>query len=417
MIMDFDPCFDRLLLCFLRIMVKKKVVGQVAGKQPVAEPENDQEGLVGETPVIPPIAEATVPLDVPVTGGLIHQLIQTVKSIPPLVSSREKGEFSRKCKAFKDLGGLQFDGTGGVIKAEEWFKKCEKIFKLMELSPEEKVDLATHHLIDAALNWWNNFFVSLGEKVCTWDMFETAYRLKYFPASDVRVLAREFNNLEQGNMSVTEYMAQFDRLSKYAPHLVSSTKLKKEKFVDGLNYALKDRLAFAVRTMDMDALLDLALTHERNYLEFVERKKGIASSSADSFSKGKRMLEVDSVQSSRVQQRGRYVPHHSGVPVTTPVAQGVERARNVRFCYRCGRPGHRVRDCRSRTTVPGWVEREISVQNPRHDLPIVVAPSAPIRAPVLAAISTPRNVAFPSFYGGSSSRVRLPGPRDTTGTI
>ncbi|MQL69461.1 hypothetical protein Taro_001769 [Colocasia esculenta] len=46
--------------------------------------------------------------------------------------------------------------------------------------------------------------------------------------------ANEFAGLKQLRMSVSEYEAQFARLSKYAPHLISTEKLKAKRFMNGL---------------------------------------------------------------------------------------------------------------------------------------------------------------------------------------
>ncbi|XP_038976892.1 uncharacterized protein LOC120107612 [Phoenix dactylifera] len=48
----------------------------------------------------------------------------------------------------------------------------------------------------------------------TWQRFRTAFYSKYFPSSRLRELEREFLNLNQGTMTVDEYEAEFDRLSR-----------------------------------------------------------------------------------------------------------------------------------------------------------------------------------------------------------
>ena len=48
-------------------------------------------------------------------------------------------------------------------------------------------------------------------------------------------MRREFHNLKQRQMSVTEYQKEFTRLSKYAPKMLVTEDEKCRKFEDGLN--------------------------------------------------------------------------------------------------------------------------------------------------------------------------------------
>ena len=48
-------------------------------------------------------------------------------------------------------------------------------------------------------------------------------------------MRREFHNLKQRQLSVTEYLREFTRLSKYAPEMLVTEEEKCCKFEDGLN--------------------------------------------------------------------------------------------------------------------------------------------------------------------------------------
>ena len=49
-----------------------------------------------------------------------------------------------------------------------------------------------------------------------------AFRNKYMPAAYRNAKVKEFTNLRQGTMTVSEYEVKFDRLSRYAMHLVAT---------------------------------------------------------------------------------------------------------------------------------------------------------------------------------------------------
>ena len=53
------------------------------------------------------------------------------------------------------------------------------------------------------------------EKV-TWEFFQEEFQKKYISERFVEQKRKEFLELKQGNMTVTEYEREFVRLSKYA---------------------------------------------------------------------------------------------------------------------------------------------------------------------------------------------------------
>ncbi|MQL67943.1 hypothetical protein Taro_000216, partial [Colocasia esculenta] len=65
-----------------------------------------------------------------------------------------------------------------------------------------------------------------------WEALTDAARELYHGAGEKKV--NEFAGLKQLRMSVSEYEAQFAWLSKYAPHLISTEKLKAKRFMNGL---------------------------------------------------------------------------------------------------------------------------------------------------------------------------------------
>jgi hypothetical protein len=58
----------------------------------------------------------------------------------------------------------------------------------------------------------------------------------------IKLKKKEFQDLNQGFMSVNEYVTKFTELSRYAPHEVDTDETKQECFLnDGLAYALEAR--------------------------------------------------------------------------------------------------------------------------------------------------------------------------------
>ena len=54
----------------------------------------------------------------------------------------------------------------------------------------------------------------------TWEFFLVEFRQQYVGRIYLSNMRREFHNLKQRQMSVTEYQREFIRLSKYAPKMI-----------------------------------------------------------------------------------------------------------------------------------------------------------------------------------------------------
>jgi hypothetical protein len=62
----------------------------------------------------------------------------------------------------------------------------------------------------------------------------------------MKLKKREFEDLKQGSMTVSEYATRFIQLSRYAPNNVDTDEKKQDYFLNGLN----DRLAYALEAHD-----------------------------------------------------------------------------------------------------------------------------------------------------------------------
>ena len=76
------------------------------------------------------------------------------------------------------------------------------------------------------------------EKI-TWEFFQEEFRKKYISQRFVDQKRKEFLELKQGKMSVTDYEREFVQLSKYARECVSTEAIMSKRFEDGLNEDIK----------------------------------------------------------------------------------------------------------------------------------------------------------------------------------
>ena len=151
----------------------------------------------------------------------------------------------------------------------------ERKLIIAQCSNREKVLYAPHYLTGAAASWWENFLhMHPSENDITWEELKEGFRGAHIPRSIMQIKKREFDDLKQRTMTVTEYNSQFTLLSRYANEEHMTENKKMEKFLDGLAPALKCQLV-AHTFPDFKTLVDKAITleNERRSLEDFRKRK------------------------------------------------------------------------------------------------------------------------------------------------
>ncbi|TYK05231.1 gag-protease polyprotein [Cucumis melo var. makuwa] len=137
----------------------------------------------------------------------------------------------------------------------------------MKCPEDQKVQCAVFFLVDRGTAWWETSERMLGGDVSkiTWEQFKENFYVKFFSANVKHAKLQEFLNLEQGDMTVEQYDAEFDMLSRFALDVVRDEAARIEKFVRGLRLDLQGIVRALRPATHVDALriaLDLSL-HER----------------------------------------------------------------------------------------------------------------------------------------------------------
>ncbi|KAE8693084.1 UDP-Glycosyltransferase superfamily protein isoform 1 [Hibiscus syriacus] len=121
-------------------------------------------------------------------------------------------------------GVVPFEGitSGPPTDAEYWLEDTERIMDEIDLGPEKKLKGALTMLKKETFRWWQSISGSIPRNQLTWDLFKTRFRSRYIGERYLQERRQEFQNLEQGNMSVMDYEVEFIRLSRYAHGLVDT---------------------------------------------------------------------------------------------------------------------------------------------------------------------------------------------------
>src|SRR5438270_6315421 len=124
-------------------------------------------------------------------------------------------------KEFMRYKPPEFDGRMDPLAAEDWLRKTEKILNTMRITnDDDRIRLASHQLDSEADQWWQDKKETVNLEGMTWQGFKTLFLDKYFPSTEREKKEEEFRTLEQGNMTIDQYLAVFTRLARYFSELV-----------------------------------------------------------------------------------------------------------------------------------------------------------------------------------------------------
>jgi hypothetical protein len=122
--------------------------------------------------------------------------------------------------------------------------------------------LASHQLIGPTADWWDAYMEAHEEpNSINQNEFKAVFPSHHVPHRIMKLKKKEFQDLKQGSMTVSEYVTHFTQLSRYAPNDVDTDEKKQKCFLNGLN----DGLAYALEARDFEnfhAMVNKALVLE-----------------------------------------------------------------------------------------------------------------------------------------------------------
>jgi hypothetical protein len=158
------------------------------------------------------------------------------------------------------------------MDANDWLKRVEKKLQVVQCNNREKVLFVPHQLVGPAVDWWDAYVEAHEEpETINWQEFKNNFRSHHAPLGVMKLKKKEFEDLKQGSMTVSEYMTRFTQLSRYAPDNIDIDEKKQDWFLKGLN----DDLAYALEVRDFinfQDMMDKALVLE-NRRGIMEQKR------------------------------------------------------------------------------------------------------------------------------------------------
>jgi len=76
---------------------------------------------------------------------------------------------------------MTYDGSFDPVVLEEWIRDMRKIFAVIEVPEEKKVDIETLYLMREVDIWWSTVKDRLVGPELTWSKFMEELRAKFYP--------------------------------------------------------------------------------------------------------------------------------------------------------------------------------------------------------------------------------------------
>ncbi|KAI3757372.1 hypothetical protein L6452_04909 [Arctium lappa] len=277
-------------------------------------------------------------------------------------------------KSFLGCGPPEFFGSDDPAVCVKWIRAVEQAFGSSECGDDQRVRFGTQLLRDTALIWWNIIQSTLSFEVLarlSWAEFKKKLLEEFCNERTMDRIEKEFLSLVKGSLTVREYTRQFMEKLGLVGHAAPTEKDKMKAYLNGLPADMQS-MVHNFKASNLREMVEEAQFMEEIFAKSKSEKSVLVPE--------KRKWESSSVPPKRARpfvgnrnfnsyQEAKWCPKcrtkHHGNCYT-----------NSQTCYKCGKPGHTVRDCPVRGLVcyeckaPGHV---------RKDCPKLVSGSVPAR--------------------------------------
>ncbi|KAF3771469.1 hypothetical protein EJ110_NYTH60339 [Nymphaea thermarum] len=110
-----------------------------------------------------------------------------------------------------------FSGGGSHDKAKDWIEEVERIFRLLKVPEEDRVNYGSYLLKGDAKNWWQSTseIRFAGQESITWKQYKDSFFNTYFPVYARDKKMQEFLDLQQNQSSLEEYITRYRHLEAF----------------------------------------------------------------------------------------------------------------------------------------------------------------------------------------------------------
>ncbi|XP_058217488.1 uncharacterized protein LOC131328576 [Rhododendron vialii] len=277
---------------------------------------------------------------------LAREIVAALAAANLLQPPRRDNVDSRAIVAMREFSRRnppQFDGeSSDLLVADHWLAQIRKIFNALKITEDDlRVSIVACQLTGEANEWWESVLgvrrdARRAARVANQEVEpveEKSYREQ---------LRNQFERLDQGDMTVSEYATRFQTLSRFAPELIAIDDRKCRRFEKGLHPSIR-KFVVGQRIGRFSDIVEC--TRSIEYTEEIPEEAKVRESRKQTIDKSV------SIETSISQGRKRYreqFPSSSGQygsgPINFSRTSGESSGLTI-VCYRCRQPGHRAVDC------------------------------------------------------------------------
>ncbi|XP_020270910.1 uncharacterized protein LOC109846096 [Asparagus officinalis] len=230
---------------------------------------------------------------------------------------------------FRKLNPQHFAGTEGGYEAEMWLQTMDRLLRAAKIPDEDRVDIVQLQLVNVARTWWDAEEEKLPQPI-SWETFRESFLETFFPKTSRLDMQRQFAMLRQRANTVDEYAAEFAKLSRFAPGMISNEVDKGQRFMQGLNFEIQTQI---YSQKGVDTYADVLEAAQK-----AEQLIGIMNS----VRRGANKRHAGQTSGSNQQK-----PQTGGAPAKrqqTGTSRPAPQPTNM-VCHYCKKPGHLMKDC------------------------------------------------------------------------
>ncbi|XP_070054709.1 uncharacterized protein [Nicotiana tomentosiformis] len=161
----------------------------------------------------------------------------------------------------------------------------------MGIVETNRVNSPVFQMTGSAKRWWRDYVLSrlAGSPSLTWDQFSQLFLEKFNPFTLREEYRRQFERLQQGGMTVTQYETRFVDLARIAIVFLPTERERVGGFIEGLTFSIRlqiaketgDDISFQ-RTVEISRWIEMVRDYKRG-LESDKRPRNFGGFSGASF--------------------------------------------------------------------------------------------------------------------------------------